>query len=217
MVSDGFLSLACAGLIGILFGLVMCMAGYRLFLVLLPIFGFFFGLALGAQTMQALFGVGFLATITSWVVGFLVGAVFAVLSYLFYILAVALIAGALGYTVATGLLMAIGLQMGFLVWIVGIVAAIVLAVITLRFDLAKWVIIIATAVEGAATIVLAIVLMFYPHADVLANPVQAVLNASPLTAILAIAIAVIGIIVQVQQNRNFSLTEYNRWSGEQPA
>jgi hypothetical protein len=214
MVNEGFLSLACAGLIGILFGLTLCLAGYRLFLVLLPIFGFFFGLALGAQTMQALFGVGFLATITSWVVGFLVGAVFAVLSYLFYILAVALIAGALGYTVAVGLLMAIGMQMNFITWIIGIAAAIVLAVVTLRFDLAKWVIIIATAVEGAATIVLSIVLMFYPHADVLANPVKAVLDASPLTAILAIAVAVIGIIIQVQQNRNFTLTQYNRWSEE---
>jgi hypothetical protein len=36
---------------------------------------------LGAQTLQVLFGVGFLATITSWVVGFIVGGLFAVLSY----------------------------------------------------------------------------------------------------------------------------------------
>ena len=54
MVNDSFFTLACAGLIGILFGLALCFAGYRLFLVLLPIWGFFFGLALGAQTMQAL-------------------------------------------------------------------------------------------------------------------------------------------------------------------
>ena len=65
-------------------------------------------------------------------------------------MAVALIAGSLGYAVAVGLLLAIGLQMGFLVWLIGIVAAIVLAIVTIRFNLAKWVIIIATSVLGAA-------------------------------------------------------------------
>ena len=85
MVTDSFLSVACAGLIGILFGLALCFAGYRLFLFLLPVWGFVFGLALGAQTIQALLGQAFLATVTSWVVGLIVGVVFAVLSYLFYI------------------------------------------------------------------------------------------------------------------------------------
>jgi len=212
MVADSFLSLACAGLIGILFGLAVCFAGYRFFLFLLPIWGFFFGLAFGAQTMQALFGVGFLATITSWVVGFIVGAVFAVLIYLFYIVAVALIAGALGYAVAVGLLTAIGLQMGFLVWLIGVVVAVIFAVVTLRFNLAKWVIIIATGILGAATVVGSIVLMFYPHAQILENPVKAVLNASPLTAILFIVIAVLGILAQVRQSRNFTLDSYDRWS-----
>ena len=49
MVTESFLSLACAGLIGILFGLVLCFAGYRLFIILLPIWGFVFGLVFGAQ------------------------------------------------------------------------------------------------------------------------------------------------------------------------
>src|SRR5512136_2012408 len=126
MATDSFFALACAGLIGILFGLVLCFAGYRFFLILLPIWGFFFGFAFGAQTIQALFNQGPFTTVTSWVVGFVVALVFAVLAYLFYIAAVAIIAGSLGYSVAVGLLMAIGLQMGFIVWLIGIVAAIAL-------------------------------------------------------------------------------------------
>ena len=212
MGTDSFLAVACAGLIGILFGLAVCFVGYRLFLILLPIWGFFFGLAFGAQTMQALFGVGFLATVTSWVVGFIVGAVFAVLAYLFYMVAVALIAGSLGYSVAVGLLTAIGLQMGFLVWLIGIVVAVILVVVTFRFNLQKWVIIIATGVLGAGVIVGSIVLMFYPHADVLENPVKMVLSASPLTAILFIVVAILGILAQVRQSRNFTLDSYDRWS-----
>lgn len=213
MVADSFLALACAGLIGILFGLVVCFAGYRLFIVLLPVWGFFFGLMFGAQTMQALFGVGFLATITSWMVGFVVGGVFAVLSYLFYAVAVAVIAGSLGYSAAVGLLQAIGLPMNFLVWLIGIVVAAALIVVTFRFNLAKWVIIIGTGILGAATCVGAMVLMFYPHADVLQNPVQFVLKASPITAILFIVVAVLGILAQVRQNRSYALEQYDRWSG----
>jgi hypothetical protein len=216
MGTDSFFALACAGLIGILFGLAVCFAGYRLFLFLLPIWGFFFGLVFGAQTMQALFGVGFLATITSWIVGFIVGAVFAVLAYLFYIVAVALIAGSLGYAVAVGLLTAIGLQMGFLVWLIGIVAAVALAIITLRFNLAKWVIIIATGILGAGIIVGSIVGMFFPASQFMENPVQMVFKASPLTAILAIVVAVLGILAQIKQSKYFKLEQYDRWNTGEP-
>jgi len=55
-VNMGF-ELFCATMIALLMGLVICFGGYRLFLVLLPIWGFFFGFALGAQTIQALFGI----------------------------------------------------------------------------------------------------------------------------------------------------------------
>jgi hypothetical protein len=53
-------ALFCGTMIALLVALVVCFGGYRLFLFLLPIWGFFFGFALGAQTLQALFGQGFL-------------------------------------------------------------------------------------------------------------------------------------------------------------
>ncbi len=52
--------LFCATLIAIILGLVVCFGGYRLFLILLPIWGFFFGFFLGAETVQVIFGIGFL-------------------------------------------------------------------------------------------------------------------------------------------------------------
>ena len=216
ITTDSFLALACASLIAFMFGLVLCFGGYRFFLILLPIFGFFFGLVLGAQTIQALLGTEFFATVTSWVVGFVTGAVFAVLSYLFYLFAVAIIAGSLGYTVTVGLLLAIGLEMGALVWIVGIVAAIALAVVTIRFNLQKWVIIIATSIMGAGVIFGAFIILFAPHAMLLENPVKAALSQSPLLLITAIVVAIIGIFMQVRANRNFTLDSYNRWAATEP-
>jgi hypothetical protein len=216
MVTESFFSLACAGLIAFLFGLLFCFSGYRFFLFLLPIWGFVFGFVLGAETMQAIFGVALLATVTSWVVGFLVGAVFAVLAYLFYIAAVALIAASLGYAVAVGLLQAIGLPMGFIVWIVGIVAAVALAIVVLRWNVQKYVVIIATSLLGAGMIILPFIIMFNPAASVLENPVRSAIKTSPFLAIIFLVVAVLGILLQIQTTRNWEMQQYNRLTGENP-
>lgn len=205
------LELMCAALITFLFGLLLCFAGYKFFLFLLPIWGFFAGLWLGAQTMQALFGVGPFATVTSWVVGFIVGAVFAVLSYLFYIAAVVIIAGSLGYFATVGFLLLIGMRMNFLVWLIGIVAAVALAWVTLKFNLQKWVVIIATSLLGSAVVFGGFFVLFNPWTNLVENPLRAFLSANPFLMILAIALAIFGIVVQYQSNRNFTLESYNNW------
>jgi hypothetical protein len=208
-----FLSLACAGLIAFMFGLALCFVGYKFFLFLLPIWGFFFGLWLGAQTMQALFpgNFPFLATVSSWVVGFIVGAIFAVLSYLFYIVAVAIIAGSLGYFVAVGILLWLGLPMGILVWLIGIIAAIALAVVTLMFNLQKWVIIIATSVLGASVVIGTFVVMFNPAIALLQNPIKFILSQSWLLWLTTLVLVVVGVYVQFRSSQAVKLEEYNRW------
>lgn len=213
MATDSFFTLACAGLIGILFGLALTFAGYRLFMVLLPIWGFVFGFTLGAQTLQALFGQAFpfLGTVTGWMVGLIVGSIFGLLSYFFYVVAVAIVAGSLGYSVAVALLLAIGLRMGVIVWLIGMFAAVVLAIVTLRFNLAKPVIIIATSVLGAASAIGSVVLMFNPLATVAENPVGTVLNASPLAVILFLILAGLGIAAQMKENQHYTVVTYDRW------
>ncbi len=212
MVTDSFFSLFCAGLIGTLFGLFLAFAGYRFFLFLLPIWGFFFGLVLGAHTMQSLFGMGFLATVTSWVVGFVVGAIFAVLSYLFYMFAVVMIAGFLGYAVGAGVMLAIFPQANFMSWLVGLVVAVILAIVTLRFNLQKYVIIVATSVLGAGAVFSTFLFMFFPATKLLENPVRLALAASPLLTILFVVLAICAIVFQIRVNRSFELESYDRWS-----
>jgi hypothetical protein len=202
--------LLCVTMIALLFGAAVCFAGYRLFLALLPIWGFFVGFALGAQTLQALFGMGFLATTTSWVVGFIVGALFAVLSYLFYTVAIAMAAGSLGYALGAGLMHLIGLNLGLIVWLVGIAVAIVLVVLTFVLNLQKWVLVVATAIGGAGAVVLT--LMFGPAGASLArfveNPVRLALQDSPLWAILFVILAIGGIVVQMASSRSYQLEPY---------
>jgi hypothetical protein len=212
MTTESFLSLACAGVIGMLFGTALIFAGYRFFVFLLPIWGFFFGLVFGAQSMQALFGTGFLATITSWVVGFIVGSIFALLSYVFYAFAVALISGSLGYAAAVGLLTWLGLDMNILVWVIGLIAALAVAFVTIWFNLQKYVVIIATSLMGSATVFGTILLMFNPAATLLENPIRVLLSASPFLMILFLLVAGLGIFVQISTTRSWEVGVYNRMS-----
>ncbi len=54
-------------------------------------------------------------------------------------------------------------------------------------------------------------MLFNPHADVLANPVKTALNTSWLLAVVFLAMAIFGIVVQVRNNRNYTLETYNNW------
>jgi len=202
--------LFCATMIALILGLVICFGGYRLFLILLPIWGFFFGFALGAQTLQALFGVGFLSTVTSWIVGFFVGAIFGLLAYLFYAVAVALVAGGLGYALGAGFMNLIGLDWNWLVWLVGIVVAIVAVVVTFYFNLQKYVIIAATAIGGAGLIVGT--LMFGVTGMALAkffeNPIRMALQDRPIWTIVFLVVAVAGIVLQIMSTRTWEPEPY---------
>jgi hypothetical protein len=203
--------LFCATMIALLLGALITFGGYRLFLALLPIWGFFFGFALGAETLQLIFGEAFLATVTSWIVGFIVGAIFGLLAYLFYTVAVGLIAGSVGYALGAGFMNLIGVEFGFLVWIVGIVVGAVAILVTFWFALQKYAIIIATAVGGAGMVV--ITLMFgyvgLTLAKLVDNPVQFALDDSPLWALFYLLLAAAGIAVQIATTRGFEVAAYD--------
>ena len=203
-------SVFCGTLIALFLGLIICFSGYRLFLMLLPIWGFFFGFALGAETLQLLFGAGFLATITGWVVGFIVGAIFAVLSYLFYAFAIAIIAGSLGYALGAGFMQLINIEWGWLVWLVGIVMAVIAIIVTFRFNLQKYVIIVTTSLGGAGIVVgtLTFGIVGMSVAQFFENPIQAVIGESWLWALFFLVLAGLGIAAQIYANRAFEIEAY---------
>jgi hypothetical protein len=203
--------LLCAVLIALLFSTAVAFFGYRLLFLLLPIFGFFWGFGLGAQTIQALFGDAFLATVTSWVVGFVVALFAAVLSYLFFYIGVFVLAAAIGYSVVVAILLAIGLDFGFIVWLLGIIGGIALGGVTIFFNLAKPVLIIGTALVGSAAAVgtLMIGVVGAALTNVLQNPVRFVINEGGFVAIvLFILMAAAAMFVQFQQNREY---DYEAW------
>jgi hypothetical protein len=195
------------GLLALLLGMLVTFNGYRLFLFLLPFWGFFFGFGLGAQTVQAFTGGGFLGDVTSWVVGFFVGVIFAVLSYLIYFIGVVLFSASLGYALGAGFMSLIGIDFNLLVWVVGIIAAIVVAGVTILFNLQKWVIIIATAFGGSSAIIATLLAIFgVIEVGDGVNAVKAAVSDSFWWLLFLIVLWVLGILAQGYYNRDYLLT-----------
>jgi len=202
----------CIGVVGIIFGLTALFAGYRLFLVLLPIWGFFAGFAIGAQALQALFGTGFLSELTSWIVGLAVGILFAVLSYLFYLVGVAILAGSIGYALGAGIIFAINPDWNLLAFLVGIVAAIVVAALVILLNIQKWVIILLTSIGGAGAIIAALLIMFgiVSLADVGQNAIISYWRENWLWYLVGIALAVVGFFAQAQSTSQYNIEPPDR-------
>jgi hypothetical protein len=192
------LQVLCASILALLLGLAALLAGYRLFLLLLPIWGFFAGFFIGATVITLLLGDGFLVTVTGWVVGFILGLIFAILSYLFYFIGVAIVAGSIGYALGAGLIYAIIPDANLIAFVVGLISAIIVAGITLVLNLQKWVILTITAVGGSTAILTSILLFFgrIELTDLGTNPVQPVIQDSWFWFIFWILLAAIGIAAQ---------------------
>ena len=208
--------LFCMALIGLGFGAAMIFGGYRLFLVLLPIWGFFFGFGLGAQTIQVIFGEALLASVTSWVVGFLVGLVFAFLSYMFYLFAVAVLSFSFGYGLTVGVWTAIGLDPGLISWILGIIVGVVIAAAVLGLNIQKYAVIFITAVAGTGVTIFTILAVVYGPlvTNLLENPVKLALDNSFLWVLFGLVVAGAGIVIQLRDTRDWEIETYNRMEAE---
>lgn len=202
--------LLCMAVIALFVGMAICFGGYRWFIILLPIFGFVFGFGLGLDTMQSLFGTGMFATVTGWVVGFIVGLIFAVLSYLFYFIGVALLGGMLGYAIGVGFMGLIGIDPGFLSWVVGMILGIVFAVATIALNLQKWVIIAATSFGGAGVIIGTFLMVFgvIPAAAFGSGAVKAAIADSWFWLLGFLALWILGFASQVFTGRSYQIEAY---------
>ena len=191
----------CLTLFGLIFGILVIFNGYTIFRSLLPLFAAIFGFFLGLQTMFFVFGVGFLSTLSSLIVGVVLAVVFSGLSYLFYRFAIALLAASLGYGIGIGLIQWIGLGPGIVSWLIGIALGGLFIYLTFRFRLEKYVILIETSLAGSA-IILSTLLTGMGTTTVIGiveNPIRELLQYSPLWAILFIALTAVGIVVQMRR------------------
>jgi hypothetical protein len=205
MTVEGFV----VGLLGIALGAMFCFAGFRYFLLLLPIWGLFAGFMTGASATALLLGDGFLGTAIGIGVGIVLAIVFALLSWFYWWGAVAVIAGTLGYALGHAVLEAIGFNAdGFLAAIISIVVGVVIGFGALAVNAPKYVAIILTAIAGASWLVVGVALVpgIASTGDLASGPLVALYREGIIWIVAWGIVAAAGIIAQVQMTR--------RWEAE---
>jgi hypothetical protein len=139
------------GLVAVAAGLLFCFAGYVALRVIIPIWGAVSGFFIGAGLVASFGDERYLRTLLSWVVGLAVGIVFGALAYLYYEVSVALAMSAVGFTLATGAMVAIGVSWSWVIVLVGTAAGLLLAVAAIAADLPLILLIWLSALAGAVT------------------------------------------------------------------
>jgi uncharacterized protein DUF4203 len=148
------------GIILALVGLAVCFFGLRFWFILLPVFGAVTGFFVGARVMQDIFGTGFLSTTVSWIVGIVVAVVFALLSWYVWYAGAIIMAGAVGASLFSGILHALFPDpWGAVLVIVALIGALVFAVGALMLNLPIYIVIINSALGGAALAVAGLLAM----------------------------------------------------------
>jgi len=207
---ENLLQILLFSLLAIVIGAALILYGYRIFLVLLPVFGFFAGFWVGASAMQWTLNENFLATLFSIIVGVVLGIVFAIASYAIYFAGVAVVAFAFGAMVAAGIMTFIGFEAGGVVSLVALAAGILLAVITFQKNLQKYFIMGIMSLGGGNLVVLGIlVLIGQVSLEVLrakGDMIGPVLAAGALWVIIWLGLAIAGLVYQIRTSSDFEFS-----------
>lgn len=147
-------------LLAIVIGAAFCFRGYLAMRVIIPIWGAFTGLVFGAGLVASLADEGFLASALGWLVGVLVALLFGALAYLYYEVSVVIAMAAIGFSLGTVAMVAIGAEWSWLVILAGVIVGGLLAVLAIVVDLPMALLTVLTAMAGATAVVLGVMLLF---------------------------------------------------------
>jgi hypothetical protein len=197
-------------LLAALIGVAALIWGYRIFLVLLPIWGFFAGLWLGVTGTTMLLGDSFFWTLSGIIIGVVIGIFAAILSYMFYLVGVAIIAAAIGGMLGSGVMGALGFDPGFLTTIVTIISAIAVALLALILNLQKYVITALTTIGGAALLVITGLLLFgqiSPQDVQAGNLLDPIFQSSWIGFLAWLVLVGVGFVFQIRRDREYQFTK----------
>lgn len=148
------------GLLAVLIGAMFCFRGWLLLRVFIPIWGAFAGFLLGAGLVTSITDEGFLATVLGWVVGAVVALVFGLFAYLYFEVSVVLAMAAIGFSIATAVLVALGVTWSWVIILAGVLLATLLAMFAIVGNFPMAILTFLSAVAGAGTVVGGLMLLF---------------------------------------------------------
>jgi Domain of unknown function (DUF4203) len=138
------------GTIAVLVGALLCFRGYVTMRLIISLFGAFVGFVLGVGLVSGASGSGFGQQVLGWIVGVVGALVFGLLAYFSYQVAIVLGMASIGFAIGTSLTAAGGVQSQAAIIAVGLVAGIVLAVVSVATNLPAILLVVLTALAGAS-------------------------------------------------------------------
>lgn len=207
------------GLLAVAVGALFCFRGYLALRLVFPIWGAFVGFMFGAGLVSNVANQGFLRTLLSWIVAVVFALLFGLLAYLYYAVAVIIGMGAIGFTLGAGLMAVLGVQWSWLVILVGVTVGVALAVLSIMANVPMMLLVVLSALAGAALMVVGVMLM-------VGTLNSADFNQRATTANVEVAwwwvaafgvLAVVGMVSQVRATDRLMASMRDEWSGSRSA
>lgn len=135
------------------FGLVTSLLGLKLFKLLLPVLGLVSGFMIGFVGTQGVFGTGALSSAMAVLVALVVGVLLAVLSFVFFDIAVVVLSAVVGASALSYLGIALGLrQEGFVVFLLAVAGGILGLLAAQRYPIGVKLVVTLSSLLGVAYI-----------------------------------------------------------------
>lgn len=192
-------------------GIAFLFAGYRLFRLLIPIWGFIVGFDVAVAVGRTMLHTQPLATLTGWILAIVVGILFAALAYGYYYVSVVLLGASVGFLLGEAVATALFPHAGVGALIAGIIGAVILALVAIALDLPKALIVVLTALGGASAVVVG-ALLALGKVSLATLQASAVNGATPVVrsswwlSLLTLGLALIGILTQAGRLRAYPYT-----------
>lgn len=204
------------GIFLLMLGISVAFIGIQLFVFMLPIVGLVAGFYVGADLASAVLGDGFLGTAAGWLIGIVVGLLFAAISWYWWYAGVVISSGVSGAVLFSGLAHAIGMDSGLAVALFAIGGAIAFVVLTLMLDLPIYMVIWNTAISGAAIAISGVMLVFdqVDREELEWGASVAAIEQSWFWVLALVAVAAIGVFRQLALKERIQMPRH-RWASAQ--
>ncbi|GAA4358591.1 DUF4203 domain-containing protein [Angustibacter luteus] len=206
------------GLLAIVAGGAMLLAGQFVLRLLIPVWGFFTGFAFGAGLVAELADERFLGTVLGWVLGLVFAVVFALLAYLYYYVAVTLAMAAFGFAIGSGLVVALGIDWSWVAVLVGLVVGLVLGLVSIVGNMPMIVLVVFSSFAGAVGVVGGVMLLVgsLNSADFTRGDFTSTVDNGWVWSLLVLVLALVGILNQARQRAVMRRSIHESWYAEHP-
>jgi len=204
------------GILAIIAGGAMLVAGQLVLRLVIPIWGFFAGFAVGAGLVADLGDDRFLGTVLGWVLGLFLALVFAVFAYLYYYVAIVLAMGAAGFAIGSGIVVAFGISWNWVAVLVGLVVGLAVGVVSVLTNVPMIMLVFIGSIAGAVGVVGGLMLLVgsLNSADFSRGDFTDTVSNSFGWSLLLVVLAIAGILMQARQRAMMRQSIHEVWYAE---